>query len=193
MPGIDGYELTRRIRDGEGHGHHTAIVALTANALQGEAERCLAAGMDGYLAKPLVIDDLRQALERWLPAPEEGSGATVTLATGLSLNVLRGFVGDEPGAAFDFLGRFHDNAARTHARIEAAWQAQDAVAVGEQAHSLKTSARMVGAQALARLCEQLEDAGPRGDAQAVEALMPRYRDELARVLAHATQLLSQRG
>src|SRR5205085_3097660 len=74
MPRMDGRELTRQIRVAEAKrgagGARTPIVAVTANAMKGEDERCLAAGMDAYLAKPVNMDQLRATLERWVPIDE---------------------------------------------------------------------------------------------------------------------------
>jgi two-component system sensor histidine kinase/response regulator len=67
MPELDGYETTRRIR-AEQRVHVPRIIAMTANAIRGEEERCLEAGMDDYLSKPVRIDELRTTIERWLPA-----------------------------------------------------------------------------------------------------------------------------
>ena len=68
MPGMDGYAATRAIRQAEaGTGRHTPIIAVTANALDGDRERCLAAGMDDYVAKPVSMETLRSVLERYLP------------------------------------------------------------------------------------------------------------------------------
>ncbi len=70
LPGVDGYEATRRIRQGEtaaNDASHVPIVALTANAIQGDRERCIAAGMDDYLAKPFRKEDLHAVVSRWLP------------------------------------------------------------------------------------------------------------------------------
>ncbi len=72
MPEMDGWEATRRIREGEAlrpPDHRLPIIAMTADAMQGDREKCLAAGMDDYIAKPVRIDDLRAALERQLHAP----------------------------------------------------------------------------------------------------------------------------
>jgi CheY-like chemotaxis protein len=75
MPEMDGYEATAAIRAFERErGRHTPIIALTANAMQGDRERCLAAGMDDFVAKPVTDAALRAALERWLgPAHERAA------------------------------------------------------------------------------------------------------------------------
>lgn len=74
MPEMDGFEATRRIRIREGSGRHTPIIALTANALQGDRVKCLAAGMDDYLPKPFRPPRLLEKIARWAgtaPSPRE--------------------------------------------------------------------------------------------------------------------------
>jgi PAS domain S-box-containing protein len=73
MPDMDGFEATAVIRSREGKSRHQAICALTANAMAGDRERCLAAGMDDYISKPVGLEKLRDALLRWIP----GVGQTV--------------------------------------------------------------------------------------------------------------------
>ena len=68
MPELDGFQATRRIRELEGEARRVPILAMTANAMQGDRERCLESGMDDYLAKPITLDGLKNALRRWLPA-----------------------------------------------------------------------------------------------------------------------------
>jgi signal transduction histidine kinase/CheY-like chemotaxis protein len=71
LPGLDGYEATRRLRrreTGEAGGRHTPVIAVTAHAMKGERERCLAAGMDDHITKPIVLEQLATVLERWVPA-----------------------------------------------------------------------------------------------------------------------------
>jgi signal transduction histidine kinase/DNA-binding response OmpR family regulator len=76
MPELDGFEATARIRASEGPDRHTTIVAMTASAMQGDRERCLAAGMDDYISKPVHMDDLRSVLKRWLPLAGQPSPAS---------------------------------------------------------------------------------------------------------------------
>ena len=76
MPVMDGYQATQIIRKHEATtGRRIPIVALTANAMQGDQERCIGAGMDDYLSKPVAVRDLRAVLERWLPPAPGADGA----------------------------------------------------------------------------------------------------------------------
>jgi CheY-like chemotaxis protein len=67
MPVMDGLEATRRMRLAEGALRTLPVIAMTANALEGDRQACVAAGMNDYLSKPLRLESLRDALERWLP------------------------------------------------------------------------------------------------------------------------------
>jgi DNA-binding response OmpR family regulator len=73
---MDGLEFARRLRaaEADGGGASTPIVAVTADAMKGEEECCLASGMDAYLVKPVSIERLRTTLERWLPVEEKSGG-----------------------------------------------------------------------------------------------------------------------
>ena len=76
MPEMDGYDATRAVRSAEvTSGRHVPIIAMTANAMGGDRDTCIAAGMDDYIAKPVTRDMLRDALERWLPQAEQNRAA----------------------------------------------------------------------------------------------------------------------
>ncbi|MGB4994491.1 MAG: response regulator, partial [Nitrospira sp.] len=76
MPEVDGFEATALIRKMEGRSAHTPIVAMTANAMQGDRERCLAAGMDDYIAKPVRPKELQAVLDTWLGTAGAATGTT---------------------------------------------------------------------------------------------------------------------
>ncbi len=78
MPVRDGYSATRELRRREGDARHTPIVALTAAAMTADRDRCVAAGMDDYLTKPVRANELDAALQRWLPAPRAAAGVDAT-------------------------------------------------------------------------------------------------------------------
>jgi CheY-like chemotaxis protein len=73
MPEMDGYEATAKIRNAERNLRHTPVCALTANAMEGDREKCLAAGMDDYVAKPIGLEQLRETVVRWTQKVPAGS------------------------------------------------------------------------------------------------------------------------
>lgn len=173
MPGLDGYALARAIRElerSEGL-EHTPIVALTASALKGEAERCLAAGMDDYLSKPVSVPQLATCLQRWLPHTRPGDGEpanTDPTATALpqldreqalDTEVLATLTGGSPAEAHSLLAEFLTATAQDQAALHAAREGGDTVALTRQAHKIKGAARMVGATELAQAAAALEAAG----------------------------------
>jgi signal transduction histidine kinase/DNA-binding NarL/FixJ family response regulator len=171
MPDMDGFELTRQMRAEEGvlDRGRTPIVALTANAVKEEAERCLQAGMDDYLTKPLTLERLREAVARW--AIDGGARA-------IDRSVVEGMFGANPKAVARVLGRFRDAGARLV--VEIAAKRQNHQQLGELAHKLKGAARAAGALALGELAAAVEKAG-RGDD--VDALIAEWRRVAAELSA----------
>ena len=127
MPRMDGYELTRQIRAPRPKARRrarTPIVAVTANAMKGEEERCIAAGMDAYLVKPVNIDRLRTTLERWLSiergANGHAAGNGAPAGSAIDRSVLGAWLGDDQAAIDSLLGKFRDTAVETQREIDSA-------------------------------------------------------------------------
>jgi signal transduction histidine kinase/DNA-binding NarL/FixJ family response regulator len=178
MPVMDGYELTTAIRAREGEAHHTPIVALTANALAGEAEHCRAIGMDDYLSKPLQLADLRQALEPLIlpvATASDAIGATAVQDNiAVDINVLRSLVGNNQEVILELLEDFRYSASGIARDLIAACATGDVAATIAQAHKLKSSACTVGALPLGEICAQIEIAGKAGASDMLHVLLPAF-------------------
>jgi PAS domain S-box-containing protein len=197
MPEMDGYTLTRAIRREAAGRHRIPIIALTANALRGEDNRARAAGMDEYLTKPVTLEKLRAALEKWLPPPRTEDGdkppaAQTSPASGdaLDVSVLKRLVGDDPAMIRDFLGEYRETAQRNVAALRDAADTGAAELVASIAHKLKSSSRSIGATTLGDLCEELEGAGKRGDLTAVNRTMEVLEERFAEVFEEIAVLSS---
>jgi len=170
MPVMDGYALTEAIRREEtmkgADAQRTPVIALTANALRGEAERGEALGLDDYITKPLQLERLREVIDSHLPqapspgdrsegaAPPEVDGDTSPQA--LDADVLRSLIGDDESLIDEFLREFLDAAEGLVQDLERACIVGDSRQVGAVAHKLKSSSRSVGAIPLGDCCATLE-------------------------------------
>ncbi|GAA5019505.1 hypothetical protein GCM10023258_07180 [Terrabacter aeriphilus] len=186
MPQMDGYEATRLIRAHERPGRRLPVVAMTASAIAGERERCLQAGMDDFLTKPVDVTLLAATLQRWTGSgPTSSRRADPSPAAGddgldrARLEELRDLEPGDPSLLLRFLDRFSDSARQRLAELVAAHAAGDAEAAGRIAHGLKGSASNLGASALAEVCREVEEQGADGRL-ADEALVARVERELAR-------------
>jgi signal transduction histidine kinase len=177
MPEMDGYALTAAIRHDEqaAGARRMPIVALTANALAGEANGALAVGMNEYLTKPVALRLLQETLERCLPASESRRA--------LQIDVLHGLVDHDTDAAREILTEYLACARRDADALRAAAAAGDGARVSAIAHRLKSSSRSIGALALGELCAELEGTGRAGPADALVPGVARFVDEFAAVAA----------
>jgi CheY-like chemotaxis protein len=158
MPNRDGFSLTTAILQEEEPGSHRPIIAVTANALQGEAERCIAHGMDDYLAKPLRIHELGAMLNKWLPlTPVNKEAQELTPEATLpsteeaenlpvwDADTLTRMVGENPDMQRRLLQKFLLSAPQQMAAIQEAMDHAALDKVAQVAHAFKSAARMVGA------------------------------------------------
>jgi len=200
MPEMDGYELARRIRTFEsaGEAKRTPIIACTANALRGEAERCLAAGMDDYLAKPIELIDLCRKLDQWLPIPgaqKRGSGRRhkdgkpaardpVDKPRPIDRSALAGISGGNAESEREILADFRRVNDADTAKLKQAVDNRQLDQVKHAAHRIKGAGRTIGAAALAAVCERLENASRAADWNVIQATMELFDRELERLNAY---------
>ena len=175
MPRMDGYALSAEIRARESAtgATRTPIVAVTANAMHGEEERCLEAGLDGYLTKPVALARLGATLARWMhvATPPEPTPPAVDRA------MLRSWLGNDEVMLQSVLTEFLANARENAQEIEMALASRDMTAVAFAAHKLKGGAVSVGARALQELAATLEGAARPGDtAKCQDILAPLVRE-----------------
>jgi two-component system sensor histidine kinase/response regulator len=168
MPGLDGFEATRVIRSLENEGASTTpIVAMTAYAMEGDRERCLEAGMNDYLPKPVELEVLRTTIDRWTgstyPDPDdpdlEGSmdqGTTSGAVDRAALDRVAVQLGR--GTATEVLEEYLGELDTRISAIVRALGRGDLEAVGDAAHTLLGTSSLIGATELARLCSELEKA-----------------------------------
>jgi two-component system, NarL family, sensor histidine kinase EvgS len=195
MPKLDGYQMTQAIRaDEAARGlHRTPVIALTAAALKGEAERCLGAGMDDYLTKPVAIPVLVERLRRWLPKldasrPAPAGAPSAQEATGsapvvLDRSVLGQLAGGDAGVQDEILADFLASCRGDLEALRSHLGATDLPALGSDAHRIKGAARLVGAMELATCAEAVEDAARHGRAQTVHEACAAIESALARLQA----------
>jgi PAS domain S-box-containing protein len=196
MPRMDGYTATHLLRDREweASAERVPVIAMTASALAEDRERCLAAGMDDYITKPLAVSDLGQALSRWVvsePAvvePVDPSSVEVHPV----LRRLAELRGDDTPESLSFVGElaasFLERAPALVEALGAAVDQQDATSIEEHAHTLKGAAGNLGASDLAECAAELEElarAGRSADTPRVAARLGPLLGEVSRTLQAA--------
>jgi len=184
MPEMDGYQTTGAIRKMEGGDKHTPVIAMTAHAMEGDRERCLEAGMDDYIAKPVDPKALADVLDKWLGEPgavrrqaptgqQPASSHVVFDKAGL----LRRVMGDEK-LAKEIIGVFLEDIPNHIAALKEAVANADAPVVQRVAHTIKGAAANVGALALQELASLVEKAGKDADLDETAALVTKMDEQL---------------
>ena len=195
MPEMDGFEATQTLRQWEGQQEvlqRIPIIALTANAMEGDRDKCIAAGMDDYMTKPFTIDQMGAMLHRWLPllAKENKSEyvrqqnsienkqsdisakkkeSTIQLDI-TALEKIRKLQRDgQPNVVIKVIKLFLENSQKTILSLESAISKGDSTTLQRTAYSLQSSCSTVGASDLARLCTELESLGKLGNADEAQS------------------------
>ncbi len=183
MPKMDGYQLTQNIRRAQQGKTAIPIIALTANALKGEADKCRAIGMDDYLSKPVQLQQLKVTLEKWMPAPEHKPAALAEQAAGsqattpVDVSILEALVGNDPATIREFLQDFRANTSEIGEQLRSAAQKNQFDLIKAAAHKLKSSARSVGAIQLGEWCAKIEQAAKDSNEKELASLLPHFEEE----------------
>jgi len=183
MPVMDGFEATRRIRDFEGWRQRTPIIALTANAMAGQMERCLAAGMDGFLTKPLEIDPMREIISRYCQEQTSGSmtkdsttvdaepkaelseaqvaeqlmsPVAVVAFSQVDVTKLDELTGNDTEFLIELVQAFNQSAVQILEELTQALKKDDRTSIARSAHKLKGASANMQITGIRELCAALE-------------------------------------
>ncbi len=193
MPEMDGYEASRRIREreaGQGDAQPGApchIIALTANALAGDREKCLDAGMDDYIIKPVHLSELQAALERAATAacavrPQQSSSRRLSMEAWRDLGIA-----DSLEAVAELLELFRKDGTMRVEQLLAAADGNNTAQWLSAAHSLKGSSSNLGARNLSALCADAEKAAREDNAALMKSLGQQIKEEFKQVVAAVEQ------
>jgi CheY-like chemotaxis protein/HPt (histidine-containing phosphotransfer) domain-containing protein len=200
MPGMDGFEATRRIRN-DPLLHQAVVIAMTANAGVDDRARCMAAGMNEFVTKPIAPELLYATLNRCLgraAAPPQKAApaapAPAAAAPGLlDIETLAATFGEDRDKMRKFAFLFIDSAREGLAEIDVALASGNLVRAGAVAHRIKSSARAVGANSFGAACNELEAQPQRGGLAQARALAARLRGLHARLERHIAAELGARA
>lgn len=195
MPEMDGLEATGHIQSEWPADEQPIIIAVTANAMEGDRQRCLDAGMHDYLAKPIRFDAMQNAILRWgeqarhAPVRPATSAAGEELLDAETIGMLRSLGGgDGPGIFGELLEILEDQTPALIEGLAASLAANDVTTVRRNAHTLKGSALNLGVRGMAEVCLRIEQAAEEGALDRVEELLPSLRQvfEQSRAALRAT-------
>lgn len=197
MPEMDGIEATRRIRNPKSAiaNHHIPIIAMTANAMQGDRERCLDAGMDDYVSKPVSPQALVEALDKWLPevpppaidrATRGSEGTTSSSAQESNAQIFdrAGMMGRLMNDA-EIVGMvvegFLEDMPQQIAALHRYQESGDIAGVQRQGHTIRGASSNVGGNILCAVAHEIEKAGKAGDLAAARARMSDLQGQFERL------------
>jgi signal transduction histidine kinase/DNA-binding response OmpR family regulator len=196
MPEMDGFEVTATLRRQEsGTGRHLPILAMTAHAMRGDRERCLEAGMDGYVAKPIQDRELWTAIRQALPdtgrsgdqAPAQGPGETLPALrqdmtpSEVDFELALDRVGGNQELLGELIGIFRDDCSRLVPELREALQAKDAGRLRQAAHTLKGMVGFFGVTSATEAAVRLEAIGRHGDLRGGNEALGTLLQELDRI------------
>jgi CheY-like chemotaxis protein/HPt (histidine-containing phosphotransfer) domain-containing protein len=208
MPEMNGYEATQQIRNPKStvRNHQIPIIAMTAGAMQGDREKCLEAGMNDYVSKPIFPQALAEALDRWLPretaaAPKQAAGKTekpapafsgeskVTVFDGASLLAR---MMDDGGLACTVAGGFLGDIPKQILALKGFLDAGDLQGTERQVHTIKGASANLGGEALREVSFGMEKAAKAGDLITVASLLPELEKQFSRLTDSLNEFMNHK-
>lgn len=178
MPEMDGLEATRNIVTHWPEHTRPKIIAMTANAMQGDREKCIDAGMDDYISKPILVEEVQRVLEQWGPTAfteKAAIRAPTPIVPIIDLSIIAGLremsEKDEPSFLSELIDLFVELSPQLVNEIKQSAQQADAVNMTQAAHKLKGSSFNLGARHLADICQQIETKGRSSDFSEIRSLV----------------------
>ena len=207
MPEMDGFEATQEFRIKDTSGKKTPIIAMTAHAMKGDRERCLAAGMDDYLSKPLEPSEFYQTINKWIsisipktgtldldniPQPETVLQKLVQIPND-PVNLVEALprFGDDLDFFKTMLGEFINNLPERIAKLEEALEQGDIKSVTRLAHNLKGASANFSAEGVRSAAAEIEINGYNGEMTNVTALIVRIKDEIPKIKEYYEVLINK--
>ncbi len=195
MPEMDGYQATAAIRARETGGRHIPIIAMTAYAMAGDAEKCLAAGMDAYISKPVNAEKIVATIEEVLRRTQtlrgpSGNSGPLDLRPPLDWPGLLAMLDDDRPFAEGLLSTFLEHLPGQRARLAGAMERADAAAATAAAHALKGSLQAIQAKPAAEAAQALETMGRDGNVGSATRLWEHLDRQTAEVEAEIRGILS---
>ncbi len=194
MPVMDGYQATQKLRLREGDDRHTVVIGMTAYAMQGDREKCLAAGMDDYLSKPVMVKNLEQMLERWASVikknlPEENSNSqnptiiahTTELVDWVRLKEISE---GEPAFQLELVQGFIKEVATFIVQAKEALLAKDWVTLANKAHQIKGASASVAVQSMSDIAANLHERVKANKLDGAPQLIAQLKQILERLRGH---------
>jgi two-component system sensor histidine kinase/response regulator len=203
MPEMDGFEATKAIRQRKDERRNIPILAMTAHAMKGDRERCLGAGMDDYVSKPIEPQELLNTVKKWVvsEANEQDTTEAATIREHVPASdpivnietVLQNRFDGDVGFFDEMVHEFLDYAPKQLENLDGSISANDNKTVEIEAHSLKGAASNLGARRLAELALELELAGRTGGLSTAPTMLENLRSELKRMQEYVDKWLGERS
>ena len=204
MPEMDGHAATAAIRAKEAStGGHIPIIAMTAAAMRGDREKCLASGMDGYVAKPIDRDELYRVIDDFAPKPDRTALAhspavqpTVEVSHPgdvVDFEAAKSRISGGPEAVKKLALTLMEECSKLLSELHQAMQDQDAATVERAAHTLKGSAGIFAAKRVVAAAERMEQIGRAGKIDEAGQMFPELQEEVDRLMESIESVLNDRA